>query len=55
MPVLAVTLQDKVLVPTQSTVAGLLTDSSVPGEAKEKLAAFARKSANEKLSLEKVD
>ncbi|MCI5821095.1 MAG: PD-(D/E)XK nuclease family protein [Elusimicrobia bacterium] len=45
----------KVLVPTQSTVAGLLTDSSVPSEAKEKLAAFARKSADEKLSLEKVD
>lgn len=45
----------KVLVPTQSTVAGLLTDASVPAQAKAQLQAFARKTEEEKLSIEKAD
>ena len=45
----------KVLVPTQSTVAGLLTDASVPAQAKAQLQAFARKTEEEKLNIEKAD
>ena len=45
----------KVLVPTQSTVAGLLADASVPPEAKEKLRALAVKTEDVKLDLEKVE
>ena len=45
----------KVLVPTQSTVAGLLTDASVPAQAKAQLQAFARKTEEEKLNIEKED
>lgn len=45
----------KVLVPTQSTVAGLLTDASVPAQAKAQLQAFARKTEEDKLNIEKAD
>ena len=45
----------KVLVPTQSTVAGLLSDASVPAQAKAQLQAFARKTEEEKLNIEKAD
>jgi len=45
----------KVLVPTQSTVAGLLTDATVPAEAKAKLQAFSRKTEEINLNLEKAD
>lgn len=45
----------KVLVPTQSTVAGLLADASVPAQAKAQLQAFARKTEEEKLNIEKAD
>ena len=44
----------KVLVPTQSTVAGLLTDATVPAEAKAKLQAFSRKTEEINLNLEKA-
>ncbi len=45
----------KVLVPTQSTVAGLLADNTVPAQAKAQLQAFARKTEEEKLTIEKAD
>ena len=45
----------KVLVPTQSTVAGLLTDASVPAEAKAKLKAFAKTTEDVKLDIEKAE
>ncbi len=45
----------KVLVPTQSTVAGLLQDSSVPAEAKAKLKAFAKTSEQVSLEIEKSE
>lgn len=48
-------LLSKVLVPTQSTVAGLLTDASVPADAKAKLQAFAAKTEDVKLDFEKVE
>ena len=48
-------LLSKVLVPTQSTVAGLLTDDSVSAEAKIKLQAFARSTEDLHLNLEKAD
>ena len=48
-------LLGKVLVPTQSTVAGLLQDASVPAQAKEKLQAFAVKTEEEKLSIDKAE
>lgn len=48
-------LLSKVLVPTQSTVAGLLSDESVPAEAKAKLQAFAAKTEDVKLDFEKVE
>ena len=45
----------KVLVPTQSTVAGLLTDPAVPLAAKEKLNAFAKKSEEESLKIQRTE
>lgn len=45
----------KVLVPTQSTVAGLLTDASVPAEAKAKLQAFAKKEEDIQINLTKAE
>ena len=51
----ALKLLAKVLVPTQSTVAGLLTDASVPAQAKAQLQAFARKTEEDKLNIEKAD
>lgn len=48
-------LISKVLVPTQSTVAGLLSDASVPAEAKAKLKAFAKTAEDVKLDLEKAE
>lgn len=47
-------LLSKTLVPTYSTVAGLLTDSSVPEEAKARLQAFTVKAQDVKLNLEKT-
>lgn len=47
-------LLSKTLVPTQSTVAGLLTDSSVPAQAKARLQAFTVKAQDVKLNLEKT-
>lgn len=48
-------LLSKTLVPTQSTVAGLLTDASVPSAAKAKLQAFAVKTEETKLNLTKEE
>lgn len=48
-------LLGKVLVPTQSTVAGLLQDASVPAQAKEKLQAFAVKTEKENLTIDKAE
>lgn len=45
----------KVLVPTQSTVAGLLTDTAVPAEAKAKLQAFAKKEEDIQINLTKAE
>ena len=45
----------KVLVPTQSTVAGLLTDAAVPAEAKAKLQAFAKKEEDIQINLTKAE
>ena len=45
----------KVLVPTQSTVAGLLADESVPAEAKAKLQQFAKTSQEFQLHLHKTE
>lgn len=47
-------LLSKTLVPTQSTVAGLLTDSSVSAQAKARLQAFIVKTQDVKLNLEKT-
>lgn len=45
----------KVLVPTQSTVARLLTDAAVPAEAKAKLQAFAKKEEDIQINLTKAE
>ncbi len=45
----------KVLVPTQSTVRGLLTDASVPEQAKEKLRAFAKKTEEWKVKIDPAE
>lgn len=45
----------KVLVPTQSTVAALLQDDSVPAQAKAKLSAFARKTQEDNLTINKAE
>ena len=48
-------LLSRVLVPTQSTVVGLLQDVSVPTEAKEKIQALAQKTEEVNINFEKAD
>jgi hypothetical protein len=48
-------LLDKVSVPTQSTVAGLLDDPSVPSEVREQLRALAKQVSADKLVFRKTD
>lgn len=51
----ALELIAKVLVPTQSTVAGLLEDPSVSAEAKNKLKALAKKSEEDSLDIQRTE
>ena len=48
-------LLDKVRVPTQSTILALLTDPSVPTDAKTKLANFIRTVLQERLQIDKTE
>ncbi|MBO4674770.1 MAG: hypothetical protein J5601_01610, partial [Elusimicrobiaceae bacterium] len=48
-------LLGKVLVPTQSTITGLLTDSTIPADVKNELKKFIHKIKQENLTLEPTE